>query len=67
MKGSVHEDDFFIVHHDLVLITIKEIINGMKQNSYLPIWLLPLNGLWGDTPYAGCTVGNSPEFMPLDK
>ena len=25
-----------------------------------------MNGLQDGTPYAGCPVGNSPEFMPLD-
>ena len=30
MKGSVHEDDFYIVHGDLVLMTAKETINWMK-------------------------------------
>ena len=38
----------------------------MKQNSYLPIWLLPLSGIQDGTPYAGRPVGNSPEFVPLD-
>ena len=37
----------------------------MKQKVYLHHWLLPLNGLQDGTPYAGCTVGNSPKFMPL--
>ena len=30
MKGSVHEDDLFIVHDALVLITVKETIEWMK-------------------------------------
>ena len=30
MKGSVHEDDFFIVHDTLVLMTAKETIKWMK-------------------------------------
>ena len=38
----------------------------MKQNSSLPRWLLPLNGLQDGSPYAARPVGNSPEFMPLD-
>ena len=66
IKGSVHEDDFYIVHDDLVLMTEKEIINRMKQNGYLPIWLLPLNGLQDGTPYSVRPVGNNPELMPLD-
>ena len=66
MKGSVHEDDLYIVHDDLVLMTAKERINWMKQKGYLHHWLIPLNGLQDGTPYAGRPVGNSPEFMPLD-
>ena len=30
MKGSVHEDNFFIVQDDLVLMTAKETIKLMK-------------------------------------
>ena len=66
MKGSVHVENFFIVHDALVLITAKEKINWMIHNGYLHRWFLPLNGIQGGTPYAGRPVGNSPEFMPLD-
>ena len=66
MNGSVHEGNFQIVHDALVLITEKEKIYCMKQNGYLPRWLIPLNGLLYGTPYAGCPVGNIPELMPLD-
>ena len=66
MKGSVHEENFYIVHDALVLMTAKETINWMKQKGYLHCWLLPLNGLQDGTPYAGRPVGNSPKFMLLD-
>ena len=66
MKGSVHEDDFFIFHDTLVLVTSLEMIKWMKDNNYFHLWLLPMNGLQDVTPYAGRPVGNSPEFMPLD-
>ena len=66
MKGSVHEDDFYIVHGDLVLLTDKETINCMKHNGYFHRWFLPLNGLQDGTPCAVRPVGNIPEFMPLD-
>ena len=66
MKGSVHEDDIFIVHDALVLMTSKETIEWMKEKNYYNLWLLPINGLQDGTPYAGRPVGNSPEFMPLD-
>ena len=66
MKGYVHEDDFFIFHDDLVLMTSKEKIICIKDNNYLHRWLLPMNGLQDGTPYDGRPVGNSPEFIPLD-
>ena len=34
MKGSVHEDDLFIVHDALVLMTAKETIQWMKEKNY---------------------------------
>ena len=34
MKGSMHEDNFFIVHDALVLITAKETITWIKYNNY---------------------------------
>ena len=66
MKGSVHEDDLFIVHDALVLMASNKKIEWMKENNYFHRWLLPTNGLQDMTPYNGCPVGNSPEFMPLD-
>ena len=66
MKGSVNEDDFFIVHYYLVLMTAKETIKCMKEKNYYHRWLLPMNGLHDGTTYAGRPVGNIPEFMPLD-
>ena len=35
IKGSMHEDNFFIVHDALVLMTAKEKINWMRKNHYL--------------------------------
>ena len=65
MKGSVHEDDLFIIHDALVLMTSKETIKWMKENNYLHRWLLSMNGLQDRTPYAGPPVGNIPTCMPL--
>ena len=65
MKGSVHEDDLFIVHDALVLMIAKETIKWMREKNYFHCWLLPMNGLQGGTSYAGRPVGNSPKFMPL--
>ena len=66
MKGSVHEDDFFIAHVALVLMTAKDTIEWMKEKNCYHRWLLPMNGLQDGTPYAELPVGNSPEFIPLD-
>ena len=66
MKGSVHEDDFFIVYGAILLMASKETIKWMKEKNYFHRSLLPMNGLQDRTPYAGRPVGNSPEFMPLD-
>ena len=66
IKGFVHEDDFFIVHDALVLMSAKETIKWMKEKNCFHRWFLPMNGLQDGTPYAGRPVGNSPEFMPLD-
>ena len=65
MKGSVHEDNLFITHCSLVLMTSKDTIKWMKENNYSHCWLLPMNGLQDGIPYYGRPVGNSPEFMPL--
>ena len=65
-KGSVHEENFFIFHDALVLMTPKEKINWMIQNCYLHRWCIPLNGMQDGNPYAGRPVGNIPKYMPLD-
>ena len=66
MKGSVHEDNLFIVHDALLLMTSKETIKCMKENNYFHSWLLPMNRLQDGKAYAGPPIGNSPKFMPLD-
>ena len=66
MKGSVHEEDFFIVRDALVFVTSKETTKLMKENNYFHRWFLPMNVLQDGTHYYGRPVGNSPEFMPLD-
>ena len=60
IKGSLHEDNLFIAHSDLVLMTPKEMIECVKENNYYHRWFLPMNGLQDGTPYAGRPVGNSP-------
>ena len=45
MKGSMHEDDLFIIHDALVLITEKETTTWIKYKNELHYWFLPINGL----------------------
>ena len=65
MKESVHEDNFFILHDALVLITAKETTTWMTENNYFHHWFLAMNGLQDGSSYAGRPVGNIPEFMSL--
>ena len=58
MRGSVHEDNFFILYDALVLMTAKETIKWMKENKYFHHLLLPMNGLQYRRPYDGRPVGN---------
>ena len=60
MKGSVHDDYFYIFRDALVLMTSKETINWIKYNGYLPIWLLTLNVLQDVTHYTVRPVVNTP-------
>ena len=53
MKGSIHEDDFFIFHDAFVLMTGKETIKWKKENNCSHRWLLPMNGFQDGIPYDG--------------
>ena len=59
-KGSVHEDNFFIVLDALVLMTAKETIKWMKENNYFHHWLLPMNVFQDGTHYYVIPVGDIP-------
>ena len=67
MKGSVHEEDFFIVHDALMSMKVKETIKWMKENNCFHRCLMPMHGLQDRKKYDGrrpCRY--IPEFMPLD-
>ena len=53
IKGSVREDNLFIVHDVLLLMTANETIKWMKEKNWFHRWLLPMNGFQEGTPYAG--------------
>ena len=38
MKGSVHEEDLFIIHYDLVLMKANETINWMRQDGEISVF-----------------------------
>ena len=60
MNKAVNEDDLFIVHDALVLMTVKEIIIWMKENYYFHHWLLPMNGFQDGTHYYGSPLCDIP-------
>ena len=66
MKGSVHEENFFMLHGDLVLMEENKIITWMKENNYFHCWLLPTNGFQDGTAYDGIPIDNCPKFLHLD-
>ena len=53
MKGSVHEDNFFIINDALVLMTANETIKCMKEKNYFHRCFLPINVLQDGKPYSG--------------
>ena len=59
INGSVNEDDLFIAHYDLMLMTAKETITRMKENYYFHHWLLPMNEFKDGTHYSESPVGDS--------
>ena len=60
MKGSVNVEILFIVHDDLVLMTVKETITWMKENNNFHHWLLTINLFQYGENYSVITAGNSP-------
>ena len=53
MKGSVHEDIFFIINDALVPMTANETIKCMKEKNYFHRCFLLINGLQYGKPYSG--------------
>jgi hypothetical protein len=70
-KGTKNEDNWMFYHGALLLMTAKETIRWMPENSYQKQWILPVGGLhhWDKylkAYFGGPSIGNSPENMPLD-
>ena len=55
---NLNEDNLFIVHDALVLMTAKETITWMKENNYFHHWLLPMNRFKDGTHYSVSPVGH---------
>ena len=66
-KGTTHEDSWYFYHDALSQLTAKSTVRWMKEKGYYERWLIPQLGLnsWLKY-YANRSVGNRPEFMPLD-
>ena len=68
-RGTPFENDWYIYHDALSLMTARETVNWMQQEDLLKRWILPLNGLNDEASlklYAKRPPGDSPYFMPWD-
>ena len=65
-KGTTYENDWYFYHDALSLMTSNSCRKFMTERGIINHWILPQNGLNGQTKYEHRPVGNSPEMMPLD-
>lgn len=71
MKGTKHEDDWYVYHDSLSIMTAEKTKKWMREKGYLQRWILPTDDLYCDDPelkkrYSNNPLGNSPELMPWD-
>ena len=67
MKGTILENDFYIYHDALSLMTSKAAISYMKKKGYWDKLIRPLQGVNHHLRrYRDRVVGNHPYLMPLD-
>ena len=71
MSGTKHADNWYFYHDALSLMTAKQTRDWMCENDVdgnncMSKWLVPMCGCNSGTKFANRSVGNSPEFMPLD-
>ena len=71
MADTRHSDDWYFYHDALSLMTAKGTRDWMKETSIggkncMSKWLVPMLGCNEGTQFENRSVGNSPEFMPLD-
>merc|ERR1712032_613683 len=65
------DNEWWVYHDALSLMTAKESVEYMKRKEYYSHWILPEGDLMNDgtedlKAYRSAPVGNSPEIMPLD-
>ena len=65
-EGTKFENEWYVYHDALSLLTSKASTEYMKQKGFYSHLILPQNGLNSGTVYAHRVVGNHPEMMPLD-
>ena len=65
-KGTKYEHDWYFYHDALSLMTSNSCKKFMTERGIINHWILPQNGLNGNSKYSNRPIGNSPEMMPLD-
>ena len=67
MANTVHQNDFFVYHDALSLMTGKDSIKYMQEKGYWDRLIRPLNGLNDKySRYKDRVIGKHPYLMPLD-
>ena len=71
MVDTEHTNNWYFYHDALSLMTASQTREWMKKTNIggencMQKWLVPMLGCNKDTPFEHRSVGNSPEFMPLD-
>ena len=71
MQGTKHQDDWYVFHDALKIMTSKANKAWMQEKGYLKRWILPSEDLYDHDrqlkkAYNGNPIGNSPELMPWD-
>ena len=68
--GTTHQEDYWVYHDALTLMTDKECRKYMDDKGYTKHWILPEQKLLYDDPdlipYRDRPIGNSPELCCLD-
>ena len=71
MRGTKFEDNWYVYHDSLSIMTAAKTKKWMQDKGYLRRWILPTEDLYCDDlelkkRYSNNPLGNSPELMPWD-